>query len=398
MTALTRSSDTVANQIDSTVSTNASERIVGSAYINPTKAFWLDTRQVSGGESAPKLGIANGKEAVLCLTVVMPATQDRKEGESYSIPVNFFFGIREGDTVEIEEKSKIFSLTCCQADSGCEDKIFESMVKKMFMEAYDTFDSNALYVQDNPLRAKEILESMKTEYYPNAVSSRQAPKNAAPTIANEEVSMEAFIRANPGRAREILESMETKAAPAWQDPSSSSSAASGIPEVPAATTSETSTNSVDSAIATPVERISVMARLWPNYATWESAESLSVKCDFPGAVIREKEHLLCLQFKDGAEESEAEVFSLPIDYFFGKKEGDIVEATTQEGKILSLTCQRHDSFHKTFEEEVQRRFMAIYNSLYAKSGANALIEEEKAQWNVVNAQYNKHYASSCVIA
>lgn len=90
---------------------------------------------------------------------------------------------------------------------------------------------------------------------------------------------------------------------------------------------------------------------------------------------------------------------LPIHYFFGKKEGDIIELICNEKKKrFSITCKQKDCKYGNmpFEDMVEYIFMETYNKLNATYQKNGLSENELKQWRIINDIKRTQYPHSTI--
>src|ERR1700722_15636200 len=90
---------------------------------------------------------------------------------------------------------------------------------------------------------------------------------------------------------------------------------------------------------------------------------------------------------------------LPIGYFLGKKEGDVVELSCPtRKKHFSLTCQqlgsRYQENNRTFENIMEEMFMVTYNNLLDTYQKGSLTEEEQVQWQIIDEMKKQYFPHS----
>ncbi|HEV8051197.1 MAG TPA: hypothetical protein VGP47_01795 [Parachlamydiaceae bacterium] len=83
---------------------------------------------------------------------------------------------------------------------------------------------------------------------------------------------------------------------------------------------------------------------------------------------------------------------LPIDCFFGKKEGDEIKILSPlKGESFTFLCEQRE---EPFEDILEKEFMIAYNELNNKYGQGKLSEEEDIRWQIVSRMRKKFYPNS----
>jgi hypothetical protein len=88
------------------------------------------------------------------------------------LPADYFFGKKEGDTVQIhcKEKNKIFCLTCQQNENkNAPEELFEEVMKEMFSITYKDLSNKYQkgVLTEKELKCWQIISDMKRLHYPN---------------------------------------------------------------------------------------------------------------------------------------------------------------------------------------------------------------------------------------